>query len=99
MYENKEFRISFCKYSLYCTYEILSDMEKSVDEWCDKGAIFAQLGKHLDAIECFNEALKINPNHEKTLYNKGYSFFQLGKGKEAYECFDKVKEIELKDKI
>jgi len=67
--------------------------------WHSRGIVFAKLCKHENAIECFDEALKINPNHEKAWYNKGFSFWELHKFEKAFECFDKVKEIESNDKI
>ena len=45
------------------------------------------------AIEYYEKALKINPNHAYTLNNKGIALGKLKKHDEAIKCFDKAIEI------
>ena len=51
--------------------------------------------EHLrDALECFEQAVRLNPNNSKSWYNKGMSLVSLGESKEeALHCFQKAIEI------
>jgi tetratricopeptide (TPR) repeat protein len=57
--------------------------------WYTKGTALANLGKYDQAIECFDKAIKINPNEPKIWYTKGTALANLGKYDQAIECFDK----------
>ncbi len=63
------------------------------DAFYKNGVALAKLGKHKDAVECFDKALEINPNHRKTLSKQGILLAKLGKDEEAVVCFDKALEI------
>ena len=46
------------------------------------------------ALQYFEQAVKLNPNHSKAWYNKGMSLMNLGESKEeALHCFQKAIEI------
>jgi tetratricopeptide (TPR) repeat protein len=45
------------------------------------------------AIECYDNALKINPSYALAWYNKGLTFFELKKYNEAIECYDNALKI------
>jgi len=51
------------------------------------------LGEDKEAIKCFDEAIKINPNFAGAWHNKGLALRNLGKNEEAVKCFDKAKNI------
>jgi tetratricopeptide (TPR) repeat protein len=55
-------------------------------EWGNKGYSFADLGKHKEALSCYDKALRINPKLAEAHYNKGLSFALLGKQKEAIDA-------------
>jgi tetratricopeptide (TPR) repeat protein len=57
--------------------------------WYTKGTALGNLGKYEQAIECFDKAIKINPNEPKIWYTKGIALGNLGKYEQAIECFDK----------
>jgi tetratricopeptide (TPR) repeat protein len=67
--------------------------EESYDSWNSKGDSYREEGKHQEAIECYDNAIKYNPNSNIPWRNKGLSLFWLGredpsKLEEAIKCFD-----------
>lgn len=52
------------------------------------------LGKHKEAIECFDKALKLNPNSVTDWIDKGAAFVELGKYDEAIDFLDKALSID-----
>jgi len=59
----------------------------------DKGVRLRKLGLDKEAIEHFEESLKICPIYSKALYNKGVCLNRIGKKEEALEVYDKAKYI------
>lgn len=55
----------------------------SVNEQIATGVSFARKGQFAQAIEYYNQALDINPNHVRALEYKGYAQFRLGLSEEA----------------
>ena len=60
------------------------------NEYSDKGVELDKLGKHEEALVCFNKALTIDPNNINANYNKGLALIKFGKNEEAIEYFDKA---------
>ena len=52
------------------------------------------MGNDKEALECFTNALKLNPKSVEIWYDKGVAFKYLGKTQEALECFDKALELD-----
>jgi tetratricopeptide (TPR) repeat protein len=50
-------------------------------------------GKDEEAIQCYDKALKINPNDESVWENKANALGSLDKDEEAIQCYDKALEI------
>ena len=47
------------------------------------------------ALQCFEQAVKLNPNHSRAWYNRGMSLMGLGESNdEALHCFQKAIEID-----
>jgi tetratricopeptide (TPR) repeat protein len=46
------------------------------------------MGKYYEAIECFNQVIKLDPKYSDVFYAKGISLNHLGKYLEAIECFN-----------
>ena len=65
--------------------------------WNNRGTALANLGKHQQAIECFDKAIEINPNDVNIWNSKGTAFHYLSKYQQAIECFDKAIEINPND--
>jgi tetratricopeptide (TPR) repeat protein len=66
--------------------------------WNNKGMSLDNLGKHKEAIACYDKALEINPDDATAVtawLGKGSALYSLDKYKEAIECYDKALEINL----
>ena len=60
--------------------------------WFYKALMFNDMQSYDNAIECYNEVLKINDDYA-AWYNKGLAYSNLDKYKEALDCFDEVLRI------
>ena len=65
----------------------------SYSDFSRNGVALVRLGKHGEAITCFDMSLEINPNNMKTLSNKGVALARLGKHEEAVASFDMALEF------
>ena len=52
-------------------------------EWADKGTSLAKTGLLEEAIPCYQQALRINPNYAEAHHNLGLAYYYLGKLEEA----------------
>jgi len=64
-----------------CGGELLAAEEKAIDPdiYLKKGMNFASSGNYEDAITCYDEVLKHERTHEKTLVQKGLALLKLNK--------------------
>ena len=69
------------------TGETLSKPQPIKEELNLKGRNLQVLGRHKDAIECFDRELEIDPSNPAAWYNKGKSNHALGNFDEAIRCF------------
>ena len=67
------------------------------EQWIEKGIELRQLENYVGALDCYNEALKIQPNNAGALSSKGVVFRRLGKFDESLECYNKALEIDSED--
>ena len=65
--------------------------------YLNKGVSLNHLKKYKEAIECFNEGIKLNPNDASLYNNKGLSYFLLKKYEESIENQNKSIELNNKD--
>src|SRR3989338_5045682 len=63
-------------------------------EWCNKGVSLSKLGRHQEAIDCYDKALEINTRSAKAWGTKGFILSKLGKHQEAITCYDRALEID-----
>ena len=68
--------------------------EHSVAFWCNKGGSLYALGRNIEAIACFDKALRIDPRDAMSWHNKGAALFGLGRRDEAITCLDKTLSID-----
>jgi tetratricopeptide (TPR) repeat protein len=68
--------------------------EKTADYWVRKGSSLTALGRREEAINCFDQALAIDPREAMTWNNKGVSLYRLDRHEEAINCFDQALAID-----
>jgi len=65
--------------------------------WRNKGSALYFLGKYDEAIECYDHAIKIDPNNPVVWNNKGLALYHLGKYDEAILSYDHAIKIDPSD--
>ena len=55
----------------------------------DKGISLTEMGKYNEAIKCFDEALRDDPNDTVAWYNKAHTLSFLDMYSDAIVCYDK----------
>ena len=75
----------------YCS---LGEAEDSIHTWNDKGIALDELEKYAEAIACFDEAIKLDPEYLLALYAKGNLLRKLGRDEEAEQCLAKARELQ-----
>ena len=55
------------------------------------GNAYTMMGDYKKAIQCYDQALVLNPNSALALYNRGYSKIQLGQVEEGNRDRDQAK--------
>jgi tetratricopeptide (TPR) repeat protein len=73
---------------------LTSYMTRQANEWHTRGDFYFKHGRYELAVSCYDHALALEKNHDRSWYNKGLALIRLGRHHEAIECFDKVIEIE-----
>lgn len=69
---------------------ILGKFKKGADEWMEDGLAAALLGKYDEAISCFDEVIRIDPDDFLARYNKAMALEALGRFSEAKKCLDGI---------
>ena len=67
---------------------------KTAAFWNNKGGSLAALGRHEEAIRCYDAALEIDSELPKVWNNKGSALSAMGRSKQALECFDRALAID-----
>ncbi len=65
----------------------------------ENGIMLHNHGKFVEALECYDKALAIDPQNSNVLSNKGLSLHNQGKFVEALECYDKALAIDPHDEF
>ena len=63
-----------------------------------KGTSLSMLRRHDKAIECYDQAINLDPNHKEAYKEKGLSLYHLGKNEAAVSCYDKVLSLNPNDR-
>ena len=64
--------------------------ELDAAQWSNKGMSLNNLGRHQDALACYDRAIEINPRYAEAWYNKGVELGNLGRYPEALACFERA---------
>ena len=67
--------------------------ELDARHWNNKGMSLANLGRHQEALACYDRAIEINPRLVEPWSNKGASLRNLGRYEEALASYDRAIEI------
>jgi tetratricopeptide (TPR) repeat protein len=74
-------------------------LEETAEKWRDKGIALGKMSKYREALECFDKALKIDPNNPIIWNNKAAVFISLNRFPEATMCTDYAVILECLAKI
>lgn len=64
--------------------------ELTAADWNNKGSSLDQLGKHEEALACFDQAARLNPHFAEPWFNKGVALQALKRVPEALECYERA---------
>jgi len=70
--------------------ELPSSPDRTAGSWKNKGVSLDELGRHEEAIACYDKALEIDPGDVNTWSNKGTALGALGRHQEAIACLDQA---------
>jgi hypothetical protein len=62
-------------------------MPESINGWINRGVTLRDLHEHKTALESFDRALSINPNHPEALSHRGNSLRSLRRYEEAFQSY------------
>ena len=71
----------------------------NLNQLYENGIMLHNQGKFVEALECYDKALAIDPRNSNVLSNKGLSLHNQGKFVEALECYDKALAIDPHDEF
>ena len=75
-------------------YCLLEETVDSSHTWNDKGIALGKLEKYEEAIACFDEVIKLDPEDFAAWKNKGTALKTSGRDEEAEQCLAKAKALE-----
>jgi tetratricopeptide (TPR) repeat protein len=65
----------------------------SAQEYFSKAADLAKLGKHAEAVSCYETGLRLDPKNAAAWFNMGHSIGFLGRHQDVVKCCDRALEI------
>ena len=65
----------------------IEDYKKTAEHWFYLGYVYVESGKYKEAIDSFEQALRIKPDYAEVHYNLGYVYVKLGKYKDAIDSY------------
>ncbi|MCX6673315.1 MAG: tetratricopeptide repeat protein [Methanothrix sp.] len=70
-----------------------SQCQQTAEDWFNKSVALFSQGKYDEAIKCYDQAIRLDPNDVAARYNKGVALDALGKTTEANAAFTEAKEL------
>lgn len=67
--------------------------QQTAEDWFYKGVDLSKQGKYDDAIQSYDEAIRINPADENAWNNEGVALKSLGRNAEVQEAYAKAREL------
>ncbi len=71
-----------------------ADGEESVANLLSEGKLLVETGRPEKALECFDMALRLQPDHAEALVKKGGALEKLGRADEAIACYESAIEAD-----
>ena len=68
-------------------------MDEETKELFDQGESLLQAGKYEEAVERFDDVIKVEPNNPEVLLDRGFCLKELDRFEEAVECFSKTTKL------
>ncbi len=68
--------------------EIVGGENMTSGDWFNAGNVYYFDGKYDEALQCFDEAIRLDPNLTEAWYNRGIVLNDLGRHYEAFTAFD-----------
>lgn len=59
-------------------------------EWYNRGVELSKLGRYEEAVDCYDQAINLDPNDASTWYGKGCALSGLARYLEEIECYDRA---------
>jgi tetratricopeptide (TPR) repeat protein len=86
-------RLVYAVFILLLMLMTSTQCQKTSGDWLDKGNALSSQGKYDEAIQAYDEAIKLDPTLAAAWSNKGLALEALGRTTEAEAAFAKAKEI------
>ena len=64
------------------------------DDYVRKGLTLAKQGQWKEAVEAYQEALRLDPDNPQTYLNLGFVYYELGYDRGAQEAFEKASKLQ-----
>jgi tetratricopeptide (TPR) repeat protein len=90
-------RLTYVIFILLISLMTPAQCQQTAEDWCNKGIAFCQQGKYDEALQAFNESIRLDPNYAAAWNNKGNALLNKGvtllfqyKDDEAIKAYDEV---------
>jgi len=67
--------------------------QETAEEWLEDGVTFVMQGNYAEAVQAFDEAIRLDPEHAAAWNNKGLALKLLGRTTEANEAYAKAEKL------
>jgi len=68
--------------------------QRTAEDWFNEGFIQDLQGNYTEAIQAYDEAIKLKPDYAEAWNNKGFAFFKMGKYNESLQAANRSLELE-----
>jgi tetratricopeptide (TPR) repeat protein len=73
--------------------------QKNIKKWLDTGDTFLRKERFKEAVKCYDEVLKIDPQNFNAWHNKGRALHVVGRLEDALKCYNEALKIDPFDII
>jgi tetratricopeptide (TPR) repeat protein len=89
-------RLVYAVFILSAVLMASAQCQQSAEDWFNKGTILGFQGKYDEAIEAYDEAIRLDPSYAEIWVNKGLAFRNQGKYDEAIKAYDEAIKLDPK---